>query len=114
MKVKTYLAGIMAIGIVMGMAGCGSGDSSSNGSSKSKADDFSATDNVKVADAESIDKIPDSAEKTILYLGENDINPTKGNPEKSADLQLFENKGGKIKFIQTTHDERFDKLSLAI
>ena len=114
MKTKTYLAGIMAIGIVMGMAGCGSGDSSSTGSSKSKAEDFSATDNIKVADAESIEKIPDDAEKTILYLVENDINPTKGNPEKSADLQLFESKGGKIKFIQTTHDERFDKLSLAI
>lgn len=50
---------------------------------------FSATENVAVADTESIEAIPEGAEKEILYLGEGDINPTKGSPEKSTELQLL-------------------------
>ena len=111
MNYKKYIAAVMALSMATGIAGCGS----SSGSSSSKAeDDFSATENVAVADTESIEAIPDGAEKEILYLGENDLNPTKGNPEKSTELQLFEGKGGKIKFQQTSNEDRFDNLAAAI
>lgn len=85
MNYKKYIAAVMALSMATGVAGCGS---SSNSSSKAE-DDFSATENVAVADTESIEAIPEGAEKEILYLGEGDINPTKGSPEKSTELQLL-------------------------
>ena len=66
MNYKKYIAAVMALSMATGVAGCGS---SSNSSSKAE-DDFSATENVAVADTESIDAIPEGAEKEILYLGE--------------------------------------------
>ena len=110
MNYKKYIAAAMALSMATGVAGCGS---SSNSSSKAE-DDFSATENVAVADTESIEAIPEGAEKEILYLGEGDLNPTKGSPEKSTELQLFESKGGKIRFQQTSNEDRFDNLAAAI
>ena len=110
MNYKKYIAAVMALSMATGVAGCGS---SSNSSSKAE-DDFSATENVAVADTESIEAIPEGAEKEILYLGEGDLNPTKGSPEKSTELQLFESKGGKIRFQQTSNEDRFDNLAAAI
>ena len=110
MNYKKYIAAVMALSMATGVAGCGS---SSNSSSKAE-DDFSATENVAVADTESIEAIPEGAEKEILYLGEGDLNPTKGSPEKSTELQLFESKGGKIRFQQTSNEYRFDNLAAAI
>ena len=86
MNYKKYIAAVMALSMATGVAGCGS---SSNSSSKAE-DDFSATENVAVADTESIEAIPEGAEKEILYLGEGDINPTKGSPEKSTELQPWQ------------------------
>lgn len=85
MNYKKYIAAVMALSMATGVAGCGS---SSNSSSNAE-DDFSATENVAVADTESIEAIPEGAEKEILYLGEGDLNPTKGSPEKSTELQLL-------------------------
>ena len=102
MNYKKYIAAVMALSMATGVAGCGS---SSDSSSKAE-DDFSATENVAVADTESIEAIPEGAEKEILYLGEGDLNPTKGSPEKSTELQLFESKGGKIRFQQTSNEDR--------
>ena len=115
MNIKRYAAAILAVGMVLGTASCGS-DSSKTDSNKSssKAEDFSATENVKVSDAESIEAIPEGSEKEILYLGETDINPTKSAPEKSTELKLFESKGGKVKFIQTNNEDRFDNLAAAV
>ena len=79
MNYKKYIAAVIALSMATGVAGCGS---SSDSSSKAE-DDFSATENVAVADTESIEAIPEGAEKEILYLGEGDLNPTKGSPEKS-------------------------------
>ena len=110
MNYKKYIAAVMALSMATGVAGCGS---SSDSSSKAE-DDFSATENVAVADTESIEAIPEGAEKEILYLGEGDLNPTKGSPEKSTELQLFESKGGKIRFQQTSNEDRFDNLAAAI
>ena len=110
MNYKKYIAAVMALSMATGVAGCGS---PSDSSSKAE-DDFSATENVAVADTESIEAIPEGAEKEILYLGEGDLNPTKGSPEKSTELQLFESKGGKIRFQQTSNEDRFDNLAAAI
>lgn len=59
MNYKKYIAAVMALSMATGVAGCGS---SSDSSSKAE-DDFSATENVAVADTESIEAIPEGAEK---------------------------------------------------
>lgn len=109
---KKYIATLLAVGIVFGTVGCGSSADSS--SSKKDDDSFEATENVEVADAEAIEAIPDGVDGTILYLGVQDLNPTRGNPEKSTELTLFESKGGSIQYSQTSQFERFDKLADAI
>lgn len=112
MKLKRYIAALLSISVVLGSSACGNDSGAS--SNKKDSDDFSATENVEVADKETIAAIPDGAEKEIVYLGENDLNPTKSNPEKSTELQLFESKGGSIKFQQTSNEDRFDNLAAAI
>ena len=57
MNYKKYIAAVMALSMATGVAGCGS---SSNSSSNAE-DDFSATENVAVADTESIEAIPEGA-----------------------------------------------------
>lgn len=105
MNIKKTLALLIPITLMVTFAGCGK-----------KNDDkkFVPTENVKVSDAENIQPIPDNAEKEIIFLGEYDLNPTEGSPEKSTELQLFESKGGKIGFRATSNDERFNDLASAI
>ena len=49
MNYKKYIAAVMALSMATGVAGCGS----SSDSSSNAEDDFSATENVAVADTES-------------------------------------------------------------
>lgn len=106
---KRFFAGVLALSMVFSITACGSSDSSSKND-----DDFEATNNVKVTASDKITQIPDGAEGTIIHLGENDLNPTKKYPEKSTELSLFEQKGGKITFKQTSNEKRFDDLAAAI
>ena len=109
---KKYLAALLALGMVFGTVGCGKSDSDK----KKKDDSFVPTENVEVADKEdiaSIEELPED-QRTLLYLGTADLNPSRSNPEKSTEMTLFESKGGAIKFTQTAHLERFDKLADAI
>lgn len=107
MKIKKTLALLLPITLMITSMGCGKKDND-------KEKKFVPTENVKVSDAKSIQAIPDDAEKEILFLGEYDINPTESNPEKSTEFQLFESKGGKIRFQATSYDERFSNLASAI
>ncbi|MBR1663551.1 MAG: extracellular solute-binding protein [Ruminococcus sp.] len=109
-SIKRALAGSLALIMAIGISAC------SNSSSSTSSDDesFEATDNVEVKDAKGISDIPDGAEKTIRYLGENDLNPTKANKEISTELKLFQNKGGSIEWTRTTNQDRFDALAKAI
>ena len=45
------------------------------------------------------------------WLSYFDINPNKKEPEKRTDLTLFEEKGGKIKYSQTSSMNKYDKLA---
>ncbi|MBR1750462.1 MAG: extracellular solute-binding protein [Ruminococcus sp.] len=109
-SIKRALAGSLALIMAIGISACGSSGSSSSGEDES----FEATDNVEVKDAQGISSIPDDAEKTIRYLGENDLNPTKANKEISTELKLFQTKGGSIEWTRTTNEGRFDALAKAI
>ena len=104
---KRILAGTLALGMVFGMTACGK-----DGDSKGSDDSFEATNKVEVQASDKISAIPEGSEGTIIYLGEGDLNPTKKNPEKSTELNLFEQKGGKITFQQTSNEDRFDNLAI--
>lgn len=55
-----------------------------------------------------------SDEMNITWLSYYDLNPT-GNNERSAALALFEDVyGGKINYVQTTPEEKFEKLAAMI
>ena len=123
MNYKRILASAMAVCLAMGVSACGSSDSSSSGgtSTESSAETTTAADesfeeknNVEVQETSEIDTLPAGADSEIIYLGENDINPTRSNPEKSTALTLFEQKGGSIKFDRTSNADRFSKLASAI
>ncbi|MBR1739668.1 MAG: extracellular solute-binding protein [Ruminococcus sp.] len=106
MKMKKICAVTAAVLTVCSAASCGG--------KKDKKDDFEATNNIEVMSTDKVDAIPEGVDGTIIYLGVSDLNPTKGNPEKSTELTLFEEKGGKIEYQSTTYFERFEKLATAL
>ncbi len=126
MKYKRLLASVMAVCLSLGAASCGSSDSSTGGSDSASADtesvaeassadeSFEEKNNVEVEETSEVENLPAGEESVITYLGENDLNPTRANPEKSTALTLFEQKGGSIKFDRTSNQDRFDKLAAAI
>ena len=107
MKIKKILALAVALTSVFAVAGCGStGDSSSKVSTVKK---------VKVEDTQEIDAIPDEAQKTIRWMGTYDLNPDeKKGEDKSVEMTLFNNKGGKVEYTRVTDSEKFDQLASAI
>ena len=124
-KSKRLAAGLLAILTALSVASCGDSDNSgtstaaestaANDESTNEADpyDFSHEDAVSVADTEeikSMDDIPDE-EKELVWLSYFDINPTRAAPEKRTDLDLFEKKGGKIKYDKTNSLEKYTKLA---
>ncbi|MBR6337679.1 MAG: ABC transporter substrate-binding protein [Ruminococcus sp.] len=109
-NIKRAFALTLSLMMAFGIAGCGNSSSSGNSSDES----FEATDNIEVQENKEIADIPDGAEKTILYLGENDLNPTKANPEISTEMKLFQQHGGAIEWHRCTNEGRFDALAKAI
>ena len=96
---KRVIAGAMALLSAVSVASCGSSSGSSSSSSY--------VDKVKVASTDDIATIPDGSEKELEWLSYFDINPTKKEPEKRTDLTLFEEKGGKIKYSQTSSMNKY-------
>ena len=109
MNLKKIIAGSFSLLMCASVCSCGSGSSS-----KTDEDSFTPTENVKVEPTDKVSDIPADAEKELIYLGLDDINPTKANPEKKTELALFEQKGGSIKYQQTTYIQRFETLAAAI
>ena len=127
LKIKRVFASVLALCMAIGISSCGSSDSSSAGESKADAassaadtaesiedESFEEKNNVEVEETSEVEKLPEGENSQITYLGENDINPTRSNPEKSTELTLFEQKGGKIIFDRTSNADRFTKLASAI
>ena len=111
---KRLLAALLALGMTFSFAGCGSGDDSASPANKEEDESFEPTENIEVEEVSTVDTLPGGEESEILYLGENDINPTRSNPEKSTEMTLFEQKGGKVNFQSTSNADRFDNLAAAI
>ena len=90
LKIKRILAGVLACAMCFGVVGCGKDDESS-----------SHVDQVEVPDAESIEAIPEGADANLEWLSYFDLNPVQGE-ESSAELKLFQQKGGSITYTRTT------------
>lgn len=110
MKIKKICALTVSALLAFSAVSCGGKSADSSGDD----DSFEATENVAVASTDKVEAIPDGAENELVYLGVDDLNPTKANPEKKTELVLFEEKGGKITYQQTTYLQRFDKLASAL
>ncbi|MBR6873531.1 MAG: extracellular solute-binding protein [Ruminococcus sp.] len=125
MKSKRLAAGLLAVLTAFSVAGCGSSDDSTSASKASddtsKAADSVADDNYDfshetvvsvedTSDIEGLDGVPDE-EKELVWLSYFDINPTRANPEIRTDLDLFQKKGGSIKYDKTNSLEKYTKLA---
>lgn len=99
---KRVLAGLLAVISAFGIVGCGS---------SGKGEESSYVDKVKVEDTDQISAIPEGAETELVWLSYFNINPTKKEPEKRTDLDLFEKKGGSIYYDQVSSMEKYDKLA---
>ena len=113
LRSKRLIALSAAILTAFAAASCGS-SSSETASASSEDDSFVPTENVEVQTTEKVDGIPEGADGELLYMGLDDLNPTKAKKEKSTELTLFEEKGGKISFHQTTYFGQYDELAAAI
>lgn len=103
-KLKRTLAGVCAFAMVTALAACGSSDKKSDS-------EESYVDQVKIEDTDSVDAIPEGAETELEWLSYFDINPSKGSKEKRVDLDLFEKKGGSIKYSPTSSMTKYDQLA---
>ena len=104
-SIKRIAAGAFALTFAFAAAGCGKkgGDSSSV-----------YVEKVKVKNTDAIEAIPDGADKELEWLSYFDLNPSRGSEEKSAELSLFEQKGGSIKYTPCTSMTNFDALATRI
>ncbi len=102
---KRLLAAAAAMSLAFTAVGC-------SGSS----DDTSSVyvDQVEVQDTDAIDAIPEGAETELEWLSYFDLNPTSGSEETSAELDLFQKKGGSILYTKTTSLTKFDTLAARV
>lgn len=108
-NLRRIIAAALAVMTTFALTGCPKSESSSSNDSVSSVKD----ETVKVVSTDDIADIPDGAEKELLFMGINDLNPTSTN-EKSVGLNLFEDKGGSIKWSRVTSANKFTKLGAAV
>lgn len=107
LKFKRVVAGALAVMTTFAFMGCSKTESSSDSGSSVKKE------TVNVVSTDDIEKIPEGAETELLFMGDSDLNPTASN-EKSVGLNLFEDKGGSIKWSRVTSQNKFTKLGAAV
>ena len=98
--IKRISAALLAIGISVTIVGC------------DKGSDSSYKESVSVPTADEIEAIPDGAEKTLDWCSYYDLNPSANSGEKYTNVSLFEEKGGKINYINCGGSaNKYNKLS---
>lgn len=128
---KRILSVFLAAAALASFAACDSSSGNNDGGANSAGtadasitDDITTTtektewtgDNIDIADDEgALNTDVDISGKTLKWMGFYDLNPTNDNPERSAEVALFEDTyGAKIEYLATTNDKRFDDLATAI
>ncbi|SDA09239.1 extracellular solute-binding protein [Ruminococcus sp. YE71] len=111
--IKRTAAAVLAVVMSVGFASCGS-KSGGDGSSSSMPEKKLEADQQDVVDSLAEDMETRTLENSeIKWFSFYDINPTASeDKEIGADLALFQTKyNGKITYIQTTWDTKFDDLA---
>lgn len=109
---KRIFAGALALTMAAAVTACG--NSKGNSSSDAGGKDLTDDQKKQVEDIGASLEDVDLANKTIKWMAHYDINPSKGQV-KSPALELFETKyGGKVEYVQTTWDKRYDDLATAV
>ncbi|MCI5903830.1 MAG: extracellular solute-binding protein [Oscillospiraceae bacterium] len=114
-NVRKTIAFVSALALMGSMTACGNTDSDSGSASETTTvstapkeldeEDKAAVAEVDIGDDEKLEN------GTIRWLATYDINPDKGKPKMFA-LELFESKyGGKVEWIPTTWENRYNDLS---
>lgn len=112
---RKTIAFVSALALIGSMTACGNTDSDSGSASETTTvstapkeldeEDKAAVAEVDIGDDEKLEN------GTIRWLATYDINPDKGKPKMFA-LELFESKyGGKVEWIPTTWENRYNDLS---
>lgn len=105
-NLKKTAAAVLAAAITAGFGSVSAG-AANDSKAKTKTDELSGAmsklNDVKLEN------------KTVKWLSYYDLNPSSKGEEKSADVELFEKKyGGKIWWVPTTWESRYDDLSTCI
>ncbi len=109
MNMKIMCAFSAAVVTALSAAACGS-----SAAKDESSESFVPTENIEVEKTDQIDEIPEGADNELVFIGIADINPSKANPEKSTELTLFEDKGGKMGFHRTTFFGQYDDLAACV
>ncbi|MBO5448812.1 MAG: extracellular solute-binding protein [Ruminococcus sp.] len=104
-NMKRILAGTLAVLSAFSVASCG------NSKDSGKDKESSYVQKVEVASTDDISTIPEGAPTELEWLSYFDLNPTRAEPEKRTDVTLFEERGGSIKYSQTSSMDKYDKLA---
>lgn len=113
MNIKKYTALTAALVLAFSAVGCGkSNDSSAQTSSYSEKIEVidSSADSDKNSAYNSVEEL-NGEEGELEWFSYYDLNPTRSQPERSTNLALFENKGGKIIYAQTSSMKKYDDLA---
>ena len=122
-NVKKTIAGISALSMAMSLAACG-GSFEEQTEAMTQETTTQATVEINTAtlaedDQQTLDDVAaeylrdvELENKTIKWLAHYDLNPSTDGSSKKVELELFEQKyGGKITYIPTTWEKRYDDLS---
>lgn len=128
-SLRRITAAAAAMCMVLAVAGCedetpvsgnasGGSSAATSGNAPAQATTAATTATMKQEDAEKIAEIDIGAEKlengTVKFLSSWDLNPKEDQPIAPA-LEMFQTQyGGRIEFIETPWDSRFDKLAVLV
>ncbi len=112
---KRILAGALALTMTVALASCG-GNKDGGGTTESKdtGKDLDSAAKEQIAGLQDQLEDIDLANKTIKWMAHYDINPS-GGAVKAPGLELFEQKyGGKVEYVSTTWETRYDDLATKV
>ena len=122
-KLKMTAAGLFALVLALGMAACGAGNDSGDSTGNANSAESMPEKKLEESQQDIVNRLADDmtdvrelASNEIDWFSFYDINPTaSADKEIGVDLALFQTKyNGKINYIQTTWDTKFDDLAKLI
>ena len=126
---KKILAGIMALSMTAALTACGDNGTEGGNTAEETTTVTTTTaktvaineEGLKDGEQETLDAVMEQLQdvemenKTVKWLAHYDLNPSTSGASKSVGLEMFEQKyGGKLEWIPTTWNTRYDDLSTQV